>query len=160
VVASTTATHALSLLNDAGTAWMTGTIGAGPTLQNSPCTVQTLTAGASPSGNTWTVNVPVTFAAGYSGAKQLLLAAIGVSGQSSGWQDRGDWTARPRVDGVWPSSARVGEVIQIAGLSFGAAQGGSSLRLNGTAITPVQSWSDTLIQVEVPAGAATTGNPP
>jgi len=109
----------------------------GPLLWNSQCTVHVASAGASPSGNAWTVSVPVMFAPGYVGAKHLYLSAIGMRGQSSGWQDRGDWTVRPRVDGVWPVSARVGEVIQVAGLSFGAQQGGSSLRLNGTAITAI-----------------------
>jgi hypothetical protein len=100
-----TSAHTLSLMDDAGTGWLPAVaVGTGPGPQNSQCAVDTVTAGASPSGNTWTVNVPVTFAASYNGLKRIYMSAISQSGASSGWQDRGSW-APLCVFGVTPVSA-------------------------------------------------------
>jgi len=50
----------------------------------------------------------------------------------------------------------IGTSVTIAGANFGATQGTSTVKFNGTAATPT-SWSTTSIVVKVPAGA-TTGN--
>jgi hypothetical protein len=59
----------------------------------------------------------------------------------------------PVVSSVNPSSASVGSLVTVAGTSFGATQGTSTVMFNGTAATPT-SWSATSIVVPVPAGAA------
>jgi hypothetical protein len=105
VVRYTTADHTLWLLNDANTGWTNGAIGAGPLLQNSQCAVNPQ-AGASPSGTTWTVNVPITFAASYAGPKSVWLDASGPGGTSA-WHLLGSWTARARIDSVLPSPGGV-----------------------------------------------------
>jgi hypothetical protein len=51
----------------------------------------------------------------------------------------------------------VGASITITGTSFGATQGTSTVKFNGTTATTFSSWTDTSIGVTVPAGA-TTGN--
>ena len=55
-----------------------------------------------------------------------------------------------------PSSGVVGSTVVITGTNFGATQGTSTVKFNGTAATPT-AWSATSITVTVPTGAA-TGN--
>src|SRR6184192_4468962 len=55
-----------------------------------------------------------------------------------------------------PTSGLVGTSVTITGANFGATQGTSTVKFNGTTATPT-SWSATSIVVPVPAGA-TTGN--
>ena len=55
-----------------------------------------------------------------------------------------------------PISGSVGTSVTITGTNFGATQGTSTVKFNGTAGTPT-SWSATGITVPVPSGA-TTGN--
>ncbi len=62
----------------------------------------------------------------------------------------------PNVTSLTPNSGPLGTSINVAGSSFGAAQGSSTVTFNGIAGTPA-SWSDTSIAVPVPNGA-TTGN--
>jgi hypothetical protein len=62
----------------------------------------------------------------------------------------------PVISSVSPSSAPIGTAVTITGTNFGAAQGTSTITVNGRAATPA-SWSTTSIVVPVPAGA-TTGN--
>src|SRR5437879_597816 len=55
-----------------------------------------------------------------------------------------------------PASGLVGTSVTITGTNFGATQGTSTVKFNGTTATPT-SWSATGIVVPVPTGA-TTGN--
>src|SRR5437660_11364031 len=55
-----------------------------------------------------------------------------------------------------PASGLVGTSVTITGTNFGATQGTSTVKFNGTTATPT-SWSATSIVVPVPTGA-TTGN--
>ena len=60
-------------------------------------------------GNTLTLNVTVTFQPAFSGAKNIYLYAVDVSGSNSGWQQRGAWTVTepagtPSAVSVTPSS--------------------------------------------------------
>jgi hypothetical protein len=100
--------HMLFLLDDAGAAWMSSAMGSGSTLQNSQCAIAPASSSASPSGNTLTVNLAVTFKAAFNGAKNIFM--YGTNGTlASGWQDRGDWTVvgvgnAVTADSVTPSS--------------------------------------------------------
>jgi len=86
------ATNQLFLLNDAGTAWSSPvTPGVAVTLSNSQCSVNAAAASVIASGTNLTVNLPVTFAAGYAGAKGAYMYAAG-SSANSGWQAMGTWT--------------------------------------------------------------------
>src|SRR5208283_489138 len=62
----------------------------------------------------------------------------------------------PSITNVNPTSGAVGTSVTITGTNFGATQGTSTVKFNGTAGTPT-SWSATSIVVPVPSGA-TTGN--
>ena len=62
----------------------------------------------------------------------------------------------PNITGLNPASGIVGTSVTITGANFGATQGTSTIKFNGTAATPT-SWGATNIVVKVPAGA-TTGN--
>jgi hypothetical protein len=60
----------------------------------------------------------------------------------------------PSVTSLNPASAVVGTSITINGANFGATQGTSTLKFNGTAATPT-SWSAASIVAPVPNGATT-----
>src|SRR5689334_18326951 len=62
----------------------------------------------------------------------------------------------PNISNLSLPQGPVGMGLVINGTNFGSAQGGSSVTLNGTALTVV-SWGSTSITVRVPAGS-TTGN--
>jgi hypothetical protein len=65
-------------------------------------------------------------------------------------------TAGPGIGSLSPTSGGIGATITISGAGFGATQGSSTVKFNGTTATPT-TWSDMSITVPVPSGA-TTGN--
>jgi Beta-propeller repeat len=85
-------TNQLNLLNDAGTAGQAATLGTAATLQNSQCSLNVGAASVAPSGNTLTLNIPITFLVSFAGPKNIYMSASDVSEASSGWQQRGAWT--------------------------------------------------------------------
>ena len=62
----------------------------------------------------------------------------------------------PSITSLNPTSGLVGTPVTIAGANFGASQGASSVKFNGTTAAPT-NWSATSITAPVPNGA-TTGN--
>jgi len=62
----------------------------------------------------------------------------------------------PSITSLNPTTGLAGTSVTITGANFGAVQGTSTVKFNGTAGTPT-SWSAASIVVAVPAGA-TTGN--
>lgn len=66
------------------------------------------------------------------------------------------FTVTPFIQNLSPTSGPVGTSVTISGSTFGATQGASTVKFNGTSATPT-SWTDTSIAVPVPTGA-TTGN--
>ncbi len=58
------------------------------------------------------------------------------------------------ITGMSPTSGVVGEAVTLTGAGFGANQGTSTLKLNGTTAA-VTSWTDTAIVASVPSGAST-----
>jgi YD repeat-containing protein len=62
----------------------------------------------------------------------------------------------PTISTLSPTSGAVGASVTITGTNFGATQGTSTVKFNGTTATPT-SWSATSIVAPVPSGA-TTGN--
>jgi hypothetical protein len=65
-------------------------------------------------------------------------------------------TVPPSITSLSPTSGTVGTAVTITGTNFGATQGTSMVKFNGTTATPT-SWSNTSIVAPVPS-AATTGN--
>ena len=64
--------------------------------------------------------------------------------------------AAPSITSLSVTSGPVGTSVTITGTNFGATQGSSTVKFNGTTAT-ASSWSSTSIKVTVPS-AATTGN--
>src|SRR5438105_107417 len=62
----------------------------------------------------------------------------------------------PSITSLNPTSGVLGTSVTITGANFGATQGTSTVKFNGTAATPT-SWGATSIVAPVPSGA-TTGN--
>jgi YD repeat-containing protein len=63
----------------------------------------------------------------------------------------------PSITSLSPTGGPVGSSVTITGTNFGATQGSSTVKFNGTTATTIGSWSTTSIVATVPAGA-TTGN--
>jgi len=85
-------TNQISLLGDNGTAWQAASLGSATTLQNSQCSIDVGSTTVTTSGNTLTLNVPMTFQPAYAGAKNTYLYAMDELGSNSGWQREGGWT--------------------------------------------------------------------
>jgi hypothetical protein len=97
------ATNLLYLANNAGA--FSGSplaLGTSGTLQNSQCTVNVGGSSASMSGNTLTVNVALSFAPAFAGAKNIYLYSQNVT-EASGFAQAGTWTV-PVVGGPIPVS--------------------------------------------------------
>jgi hypothetical protein len=86
------AANQISLIQNSGTAWTAATPGAAMTLENSQCSLNAAETTVMLSGNTLTLNLPMTFAPAYAGAKNVYMYAADVSGANSGWQQLGAWT--------------------------------------------------------------------
>ena len=104
-----TATSQINLLNDNATVMDAGDSGTATTLQNSQCSLNVAAATVVPSGNTLTLNVTVTFKPAFTGAKNIYMHAVDVSGSNSGWQQLGSWTVAfssgiPSTVSVTPNS--------------------------------------------------------
>lgn len=62
-------------------------------------------------------------------------------------------TPGPNITSLNPASGPVGTSVTITGINFGASQGSSTVKFNGTAATPI-SWSATSIVAPVPSSAS------
>ena len=109
---------------------MPATLGSATTLQNSQCSLNVATATVVPSGNTLTLNVTLTFKPAFTGAKNVYLHAVDVSGANSGWQQLGTWTVAftagtPSTVSVTPSSGS--GTSQTFALQYSDTAGGGEL---------------------------------
>ncbi|MGD1094739.1 MAG: CAP domain-containing protein [Bryobacteraceae bacterium] len=85
--------HQVSLANDTGTGWVgTETLGSSGTLQNSQCTLNLAGSSFSGSGVNLTVNLSLTFPAGFAGSKEIWETAESNEDLYSGWGQAGAWT--------------------------------------------------------------------
>ena len=64
------------------------------------------------------------------------------------------FTVGPTISSLNPNSGAVGTPVTITGMNFGATQGTSTVKFNGTTAA-ASAWSATTINVTVPAGATT-----
>jgi hypothetical protein len=85
------ATNQISLLGDNGMTWQAATLGAAAMLKNSQCAINVAATTVQPSGNTFTLNLAMTFQAAFAGTKNVYLYAGDVSGTNSGWRELGTW---------------------------------------------------------------------
>ncbi len=93
IVAYVPASNALYLFNDTnGGVSNAVTPGNSSTVQNSQCTLSGAGGAVSAAGNNLTVPVALTFAPGFTGAKNVYGLAQNYSGANGGWQTLGTWT--------------------------------------------------------------------
>ncbi|HEY2018422.1 MAG TPA: hypothetical protein VGH38_33180, partial [Bryobacteraceae bacterium] len=99
------AANTYSLLNDAGTDWTSAIAGPDATLQNSQCTLTSLSR-ASVNGLALYTGVSIKFASAFAGPKQVWQYSVGTTA-NTGWQKIGDWTVglleTPSVVSVTPT---------------------------------------------------------
>jgi hypothetical protein len=88
------ATGSINLLNDAGTTWMSGTLGYAGALENTQCSVSLSQSFATITGNTLTLTLSMSYAPRYAGTKHIYMYAANAGSVNSGWQDRALWTVR------------------------------------------------------------------
>jgi hypothetical protein len=87
------ASNALYLANDAG-AWQGPvTVGSAGTLANSQCSVNAGGSSVSASGTTLTLNLAISFEAGFAGAKGIFMEVQNAT-VDSGWSQLGNWTVQ------------------------------------------------------------------
>jgi uncharacterized repeat protein (TIGR01451 family) len=80
------------LENDGGNAWLgPAPVGGSATLANSQCSINAASASVATTSNQLTLTVPVTFASGFSGTKNIYGYASGTT-VNGGWQTLGTWT--------------------------------------------------------------------
>ena len=126
--------NTLGLLNDAANQYLTGTAGASATLSNGQCAITLGGVTTNLSGNTLTLNVPMTFTTAFAGAKDVHLYAANAS-MNSGWPLRGSWTVpaagpAPPAPGVTADSilpASGSGASQTFALSFSDTTGAANL---------------------------------
>jgi hypothetical protein len=73
--------------------------GAPAVLSNSQCSIDVGASGVTASGNDLILSLAVTFNSSYSGTKNLFMRADSLSEASSGWSNKGTWTALPQASG-------------------------------------------------------------
>src|SRR5467141_2870252 len=107
-------------------------------------TIKTITSGELLRRNAWPM-----------GLLALAITKTGCNGATN--SNPGGGNPPPAsIASLSPTSGAAGTPVTIAGANFGATQGTSTAKFNGTAATPT-SWSATSIVAPVPPGA-TTGN--
>jgi hypothetical protein len=66
-------------------------MGSGAMLSNSQCTLSALGSSFSETGNNFTVNLELSFAAAFTGLKTNYAYVVNNGGQNSGFQNLGSW---------------------------------------------------------------------
>ncbi len=84
----------------------------------------------------------------------LSVTMAGCNGMGSSNQGGGGTPPAPSIASLNPVSGVIGTSVTLTGTNFGATQGTSTVKFNGTTATPT-SWSATSVVVLVPAGATT-----
>jgi hypothetical protein len=100
--------NTIRLSTDAGSGWIgSGVLGSAGILQNSQCLLDVGASSFSGAGGSLTVNLALTFKAGFAGAKNIYMQVQDASNTLAPWQARGTWTvvaAGPANVSVAPAS--------------------------------------------------------
>jgi uncharacterized repeat protein (TIGR01451 family) len=125
----TPGTGAIWLASDAGTWASPLTLGTAGTLQNSQCAVNVGSSSGTPSGNTYTLDLAVSFQTGFSGAKSIYSYASSMAALNSGWQTVGTWTAGTvsAIHAVSVTPAAGSGASQLFSFQFSDSSGASDL---------------------------------
>jgi hypothetical protein len=166
--------NAIYLATDAG-AWPAPlTIGVAGTTQNSQCTLDAGASSVTMSGNNLTLNLALSFKAGFAGAKNIYMEVRNGT-LDSGWVQRGSWTATassPSPDfslGMTPGAQSVGAggstaytvtVTGSNGFSGSVSLGVSGLPAGATGSfnpSSVMGSGSTTLTINTSAGTSTGG---
>jgi Beta-propeller repeat. len=100
--------NTIRLSTDAGSGWIgSGVLGSAGILQNSQCLLDVGASSFSGAGGSLTVNLALTFKAGFAGAKNIYMQVQDNANTLTAWQARGTWTvvaAGPANVSVAPAS--------------------------------------------------------
>jgi len=83
----------------------------------------------------------------------FILLSLAVGGCKDMGTDVLPRATAPAITGIQPDSAAVGDTVTIDGANFGSAQGSSTVSFGSAIADTTLSWSETRIQVKVPAAA-------
>lgn len=89
------AANTVQLLNDLGTLWSSPLTAGSGSLTNSYCTLSGSGASGVASGNTLTVQFPLSFTPAFGGSRNVYLLAIDAGGANSNWYTLGAWSVPP-----------------------------------------------------------------
>ncbi len=102
------AANAFYLFRDSDNAWQLIYPGSSGSVTNGFCTITGAALSSAASGNTLTLNLPLTFSSNFTGAKNFYAYAADAGGLNSGWITAGTWnpsaTSPPAVTSITPSS--------------------------------------------------------
>jgi len=97
----------ISLYIDSTSSWASAAVGAAVTLQNTNCSLNAATVSAALVGHQLSLNLSLSFASAFGGAKKLY-GSVADATLSSGWLELGGWhtanPAPPTVTGITPSA--------------------------------------------------------
>jgi hypothetical protein len=68
------------------------TLGTAGTLSNSQCSINVGSSNGALLGDTYTLNLDITFQSGFTGLKNVYGLATSIGATSSGWATLGTWT--------------------------------------------------------------------
>jgi hypothetical protein len=126
--------NTVNLINDAGTGWLQGALGIG-TLQNSACSINLAFGSTFNSGNSLTLNLPITFSSTFNGVKNVFMYADAMGGVNSGWQTRGSWVlpaaAALPLAGTWVGTTAQNRPFTLVVDSNGVASVQTEFALSG-----------------------------
>jgi hypothetical protein len=144
---------AILLIQDSGSGYVgSASLGTPGTLQNSQCILDTEASTTSKSGNNLTVNLAISFKAGFTGTKNIYMSARDKASQNSGWQNRGGWNI-PSLQSI---SVTPSTVLGGSG-STGTVTLGSQAGAGGVTVALLSDSTAANVPatVTVPAGATT-----
>jgi hypothetical protein len=145
----------VSLASDSGTGWLGPVaLGSPVTLQNSQCSVNVGSSAGAISSGVYTLQLALTFAPGFAGAKNVYAYAASRQPRNSGWQKLGTWTAGPfsRCDPLGTGSPGAADVQQMIDEALGTAAPANDLTGDGIVnVVDVQIVIDTALGMACPA---------
>src|SRR5712691_434735 len=164
-------TSTLSLWNDAGTATTYGTPGSSGALQNSQCSIDLANTTVNGSGTVLTFSVPITFAVGFQGAREMYSLGVNAANESTPWYDLGTWTVNvpqgsnpqisldsnvgsgPQASGSafsWTHTCTGSNRVLVVAMDIRSANGNNpaatSVTYNGVALTRIDRQADSVYQ--------------
>jgi len=150
------AANSIYLFRDADSSWLSLTPGASATVANANCTIAGTGLTITPSGNTLTIALPITASSGFTGLKNVYVAANDIGGLSSGWITGATWnpgqSLPPSVVSLSPSSG--GGLSQIFTLTVSDPNGAANITSGIFVVNPALTGANSCYMSFNPAANA------